>query len=48
MSLNILIDRAVFDYIPFPVLTNTKGMTHFQNLLFFVCVTGVRYFDYSV
>jgi len=23
----------VFDYIPFPVLTHTTGMTHFQNLV---------------
>ena len=31
-SLNILIDIVVFDYIPFPVLTHTKGMTHFQDM----------------
>jgi len=28
---NILIGRVVFDYIPFPVLTHTTGMTYFQN-----------------
>ena len=27
------IDRVVFDYIPFPVLTHTTRMTHFQKAL---------------
>jgi len=30
-----LIDIVVFDYIPFPVLTHTMGMTHFQILALF-------------
>jgi hypothetical protein len=28
-----LIDTVVFDHIPFPVLTHTTGMTHFQNFI---------------
>ena len=35
-----LIDIVVFDYIPFPVLTHTTGMTPFQD-----STTDITYFS---
>jgi len=49
-SLNILIDIVVFDYIPFPVLTHTTGMTHFQKTylkVLFKATISNRYFRFK-